>query len=276
MESIRSCFFNGVDIHSKKLSWVRWKNVMASKDKGGLRVSSLFALNQALMFKWVWRFISQSSSLWAMVIKALHGEDGKICKKVKSTYPSIWLNIIHEVELLKLQGIGLLSFVHSKFENVEESPKKTQAEVTEGSSKRTGQKLEQESAKKQKLAEQEQAKVANDDTAELKRCLEIVPEDDDDVAIEATPLSSKSPTIVDYKIYREGKKSYFKIIRADGNSQTSLTFRTMFKNFNKEDLEVLKGIVKERFKNTKPVDDMKNLLFQTLKTMFEPHVEYII
>nr|GEV29514.1 prostamide/prostaglandin F synthase [Tanacetum cinerariifolium] len=30
------------------------------------------------------------------------------------------------------------------------------------------------------------------------------------------------------------------------------------------------------FKKTKPVDDMENLLFQTLKTMFEPHVEDII
>nr|GEZ82810.1 hypothetical protein [Tanacetum cinerariifolium] len=119
----------------------------------------------------------------------------------------------------------------------------------------------QESAKKQKLAEQEQAKVVDDDIAKLKRCLEIVLEDDDDVEIEATPLSSKSPTIVNYKIYKEGKKSYFKIIRADGNSQNYLTFGTMFKNFNREDLEVLRSIVKERFKKTNPVDDMKNLLF---------------
>nr|GEU31799.1 hypothetical protein [Tanacetum cinerariifolium] len=158
-------------------------------------------------------------------------------------------------------------------ENVEESLKKTQVE---GSSKRAGQELEQEIVKKQKLAEREQAKVADDDTAELKRCLEIVLEDDNDVAIEATPLSSKSPTIVDYKIYKEGKKSYFKIIIADGNSQNYLTFGTMFKNFNREDLEVLRSIVKERFKKTKPVDGMENLLFQTLKTMFEPHVEDII
>nr|GFB49306.1 xylulose kinase-1 [Tanacetum cinerariifolium] len=43
----------------------------------------------------------------------------------------------------------------------------------------------------------------------------------------------------------------------------------MFKNFNREDLEVLRSIVKERFKKTKPVDDMENLLFQTLKTLFE-------
>nr|GEW96199.1 ribonuclease H-like domain-containing protein [Tanacetum cinerariifolium] len=111
---------------------------------------------------------------------------------------------------------------------------------------------------------------------ELKRCLEIVPVDDDDVAIKATPLSSKSPTIVDYMIYREGKKSYFKIIWADGNSQNYLTFGTMFKSFNREDLKFLRSIVKERFKKTKLVDDMDNLLFQTLKTMFEHHVKDII
>nr|GEW49984.1 hypothetical protein [Tanacetum cinerariifolium] len=138
------------------------------------------------------------------------------------------------------------TFVDVNTSNVEESLKKTQAKVTKGSSKKAGQELEQESTKKQKLVEQDQAKVADDDTAELKRCLEIVPKDDDDVAIEATPLSSKSPTIVDYKIYKKGKKSYFKIIRAVGNSQNYLTFGTMFKNFNEEDLEVLKSIVKER------------------------------
>ncbi|GJX36067.1 hypothetical protein Tco_0247624 [Tanacetum coccineum] len=38
-------------------------------------------------------------------------------KKVKSTYPSLWLNIIHEVELLKLRGIDLISFIHSKLGN---------------------------------------------------------------------------------------------------------------------------------------------------------------
>ncbi|GKB24120.1 hypothetical protein Tco_0863521, partial [Tanacetum coccineum] len=63
-------------------------------------------------------------------------------------------------------------------------------------------------------------------------------------AIEATSLSTKSPTIVDYKIHKEGKKSYFQIIRADGNSQMYLTFGKMLKNFDKEDLEVLWSIVK--------------------------------
>nr|GEV61407.1 hypothetical protein [Tanacetum cinerariifolium] len=129
------------------------------------------------------------------------------------------------------------------------------------SSKRPREELESDKSKKQKLDENVQAEVADDDNAKLKRCMEIVPENDDEVKIEATPLSSKSPTIVDYKIYKEGKKSYFNIIRAYENSQNYLTFGTMFKNFNREDLEVLRSIFKERFKKTKPVDDMENLLF---------------
>nr|GEV57903.1 reverse transcriptase domain, reverse transcriptase zinc-binding domain protein [Tanacetum cinerariifolium] len=146
-----------------------------------------------------------------------------------------------------------------------------QADIEE--EQRIGKQKEEEANIAMILDENVQAEVADDDTAELKRCLEIVPEDDDDVTIKATPLSFKSPTIVDYKIYKEGKKSYFKIIRADGNSQNYLTFGTMFKNFNREDLEVLRSIIKTRFKKTKPVNVMDNLLFQTLKTMFEHHVK---
>ncbi|GKB13693.1 RNA-directed DNA polymerase, eukaryota, reverse transcriptase zinc-binding domain protein [Tanacetum coccineum] len=89
-------FFNGNDPHGNKPSWVKWKNVLASKEKGGLGVSSLYALNRGLMLKWVWRFIAQSTSLWAQVIKAIHGDDRKIGKNVKSAYPSIWLDIVHE------------------------------------------------------------------------------------------------------------------------------------------------------------------------------------
>ncbi|GJX42127.1 hypothetical protein Tco_0257117 [Tanacetum coccineum] len=104
--------------------------------------------------------------------------------------------------------------------------------------------------------------------------IEMVKENDvDDVTIEATPLSTKSPTIVDYKIYKEGKKSYFQIIKADGNSQMYLTFGKMLKNFDREDLEVLWSIVKARFKKTEPVNYMDTFLHLNLKTMSEHHLE---
>ncbi|GJT21125.1 hypothetical protein Tco_0891062 [Tanacetum coccineum] len=108
------------------------------------------------------------------------------------------------------------------------------------------------------------------ESEELKQCLEIIP---DDVTIDAIPLSTKSQTIVDYKIYKEWKKSFFQIIRADGNSQMYLTFGKMLKNFNREDLEVLLSIVKARFKKTEPVNYMDNFLLLNLKTMFEHHIE---
>nr|GEW35632.1 hypothetical protein [Tanacetum cinerariifolium] len=112
------------------------------------------------------------------------------------------------------------------------SSKKAEAEIAqESSSKRARDELEQENAKKQ---------IENDnDFAELKRCLEIVPGNEDDVTIDATPLSSKSPTIVDYKIYKEVRKSYFQIIRADDHPQMYLTFSKILKNFNREDLETM-------------------------------------
>nr|GFA02544.1 RNA-directed DNA polymerase, eukaryota [Tanacetum cinerariifolium] len=47
--------FNGHETSSKKASWVQWNKVLVPKDNGGLGVSSLYALNRGLMFKWVWR-----------------------------------------------------------------------------------------------------------------------------------------------------------------------------------------------------------------------------
>nr|GEW02576.1 reverse transcriptase domain-containing protein [Tanacetum cinerariifolium] len=117
MESIRCHFFNGADLGGKKSMWVQWKNVLALKAKGDLGVSSLHALNRALMFKWVWRFTTQSTSLWTRVIKEIHGDDRKIGKSSKAAFSSIWLDIVHEMEMFKKQGIDVYSFIHKKLGN---------------------------------------------------------------------------------------------------------------------------------------------------------------
>ncbi|GKB02057.1 hypothetical protein Tco_0830101 [Tanacetum coccineum] len=139
------------------------------------------------------------------------------------------------------------TFVDYKTELVEESSKKAEAEQEESSKKaeaeiaqesslkRAGEELEQESSKKQKVEEDKESE-------ELKQCLKIVFDDGDDVTIDATHLSIKSPTI-------------------------------MLKNFDREDLEVLWSIFKARFKKTELVNYMDTLLLQNLKTMFEHHVE---
>ncbi|GJU90317.1 hypothetical protein Tco_1302740 [Tanacetum coccineum] len=90
--------------------------------------------------------------------------------------------------------------------------------------------IEKESAMKQKMDDDKEKE-------ELKQCFEIVPDDGDDVTIDATPLSVKI-LIFDYKIYQEGNKSFFQIIRADGKTQMYLTFSKMLKNFDREDFRL--------------------------------------
>nr|GEZ29439.1 RNA-directed DNA polymerase, eukaryota, reverse transcriptase zinc-binding domain protein [Tanacetum cinerariifolium] len=104
-EMIRSHFFNGHDISSKKASWVYWKKVLAHKDKGGLGVSSLYALNRGMMFKWVWRFLYHDKSLWASVIKAIHRVDGNIGKCSRTSNKSCWENILNEVKVTPRGGV---------------------------------------------------------------------------------------------------------------------------------------------------------------------------
>ncbi|GKC07142.1 RNA-directed DNA polymerase, eukaryota [Tanacetum coccineum] len=117
--SIRSRFFKGHDLGSNKASWVKWSNVLTSKEKGGLGVSSLYALNRGLLFKWVWKFYAQKTSLWARVIKAIHGVDGKVGKAINSGASSCWTSIVREVEVLKQQGVNFFEYLQLNMGNGE-------------------------------------------------------------------------------------------------------------------------------------------------------------
>ncbi|GJZ51999.1 hypothetical protein Tco_0606514 [Tanacetum coccineum] len=110
------------------------------------------------------------------------------------------------------------------------------------------------------------------ETAELKRLM-VVMTDEEEVALDAIPLVVKSPSIVDWIIHKEGKKSYYQIIRADGSSKMYLVFSHMLKSFDREDLETLYKLVKAKYGSTRPVEDLDSVLYGDLKTMFKPHVE---
>nr|GEY07350.1 RNA-directed DNA polymerase, eukaryota, reverse transcriptase zinc-binding domain protein [Tanacetum cinerariifolium] len=102
-----------------KASWVKWKSVLAFKEKGGLGVSSLSALNRALMMKWVWMFYSQKESLWVRVIKAIYDYDGQVGKVSKVGSRSCWRNIVNEVRILSNQSIKVLDYMWIKLGNEE-------------------------------------------------------------------------------------------------------------------------------------------------------------
>ncbi|GJX28569.1 hypothetical protein Tco_0236648 [Tanacetum coccineum] len=101
--------------------------------------------------------------------------------------------------------------------------------------------------------------------------MEIVP--DNEVAIDAIPLVTKPPIIVDRKIIKEGKMGYFQIIRADGSSKRYSSTIQMLQNIDREDLETLWKLVKAKHGLTRPEEGYERVLWGDLKVMFEPDVE---
>nr|GEX52924.1 hypothetical protein [Tanacetum cinerariifolium] len=115
--------------------------------------------------------------------------------------------------------------------------------------KRKTESSKEKAVKKQKLDEE---------VKELKKHLQIVPnDDDDDVYTKATPFALKN------------NKPFYKIIRADGSHQLFLSFLSLPRNFDREDLEVLWQLVKERFASLKPKNFSDDFLLTTLTYMFE-------
>nr|GEW34749.1 hypothetical protein [Tanacetum cinerariifolium] len=108
----------------------------------------------------------------------------------------------------------------------------------------------------------------NEEVEDLKRNLRIMPNENDDVYTEATPLARKVP-VVDYEIIEMNNKPYYKIIRADGTHQLYISFLTLLRNFDREDLEALWSLVKERFSTSKPKNFSDDFLLTTLGAMFE-------
>nr|GEU94618.1 hypothetical protein [Tanacetum cinerariifolium] len=132
-------------------------------------------------------------------------------------------------------------------------------------SKRAREEFEQENAKKQKIDDDKEI-------VELKQLEKIIP-DEEWVAIDVIPLAVKPQSIVEWKIHKEGKKSYYQIIKVDGSSKKYLVFSHMLKDFDKEDVETLWKLVKAKHGSILPEEDYERVLWGDLKVMFDSHVE---
>nr|GEV68523.1 hypothetical protein [Tanacetum cinerariifolium] len=119
---------------------------------------------------------------------------------------------------------SIVAFLEKGEEELEEEASKQ--------SKRKCKTSEEKATKKQKLDEE---------VEELKTHLQIVPNYEDDVYTEATPLALK----------------------------LFLSFINMLRNFDREDLEMLWKIIQERFASSEPKNFSDDSLLNALKTMFE-------
>ncbi|GJR52008.1 hypothetical protein Tco_1402529 [Tanacetum coccineum] len=155
--------------------------------------------------------------------------------------------------------------VKSKKET-EESSKGTEDELESDKSKKAESSEEKAKGSKKKILE-----VKVDDEAELKKHLVIVK--DDDIAINAIPLATKPPVIVEYKLLKEGILVHYQLIRADGSSKRYSSMIRMLQDISREDLETLWKLVKTKHGDTRLEDEHERVLWGDLKVMFEPDIK---
>ncbi|GJV02386.1 reverse transcriptase domain-containing protein [Tanacetum coccineum] len=127
--------------------------------------------------------------------------------------------------------------------------------------------LVKESSKKAEMLD-DSVEVEVDDEAEMKKHMEIV--FDDEVSIDAIPLATKPPIIIDWKIIKEGKMGNFQIIRADKSSRMYSSMIKILQNIDREDIKTLWKLVKAKHGNTRPEEAYERVLWGDLKVMFEP------
>ncbi|GKE04631.1 hypothetical protein Tco_1396649 [Tanacetum coccineum] len=168
---------------------------------------------------------------------------------------------IFEEEYRKLQTL------FKKHSEVSKSEKKRVAEealLQESFKKlRTSQALGSEPFQEQSTEESKE--LFEDD---LKKLLEIVPVEE--FKVEA--LQTKYP-IMDREIHTEDSRKYWKIIRVSNITEAYQSFEYLLKVFDREDLDTLWSLVKEKFRSAEPTEDMERALLVELKRIYEPDKE---
>ncbi|GJW24967.1 hypothetical protein Tco_0038778 [Tanacetum coccineum] len=171
------------------------------------------------------------------------------------------------------------SFVAMNLEAQESSGKKNESSsrkaeiVQDKSATRTVEKLESDKTKKQRVEEHVEAKESDDQKQdEMRQHMNIVA-DDEEIVIDAIPLSTKLLVLVEYKIVKERKIGHYLLIRADGSLKRYSSMIQMLQNIDREDLDTLWKLVKTKHGDIRPEEDYKRVLWGDSNVMFEPDIE---
>ncbi|GKA53670.1 hypothetical protein Tco_0746985, partial [Tanacetum coccineum] len=233
-----------------------WDNTQAMMDTDYQMAQQLQAKEQKQLS------IQEKSKLFVQLLEARKKHFAEMRARKKGTNHQIKLNKESYIDMFDKAFKRVNTFVDYKIELFEGSEKRagdsTKRAGTYRGVNEPSTELEQEVAKKQKI---DDAKVDNfQEESRMKEFMNIVP-DEEEVAIDAIPLATKPPCIVDWKIIKEGKISQFQIIRADGSSKRYSAFIHILRNFDKEDLETLWKLVKAKHGSTRLEEGYKRVLW---------------
>nr|GFA48820.1 putative ribonuclease H-like domain-containing protein [Tanacetum cinerariifolium] len=137
--------------------------------------------------------------------------------------------------------------------------------------KRKGTRFDQESLKKLKSSEEdiEEAKSTDEILEEkIKEMMQLIPIEE--VYVEALQVKH---SIIDWKVHKEGQRSYWKIIKLGESSACYKLFIDLLKHLDREDLNQLWILVKEYLSFRPASSDKEMKLWIELKRLYEPDPE---
>ncbi|GJZ13298.1 hypothetical protein Tco_0548528 [Tanacetum coccineum] len=153
-------------------------------------------------------------------------------------------------------------------EKIEEKDADIQKEMKEvvkesGAKRKKSLPRKRRTVKRQKLEEDAEKE-------ELKGFLDIIPREE--FAEDVESLSTKYP-IMDWKTYTLTENfMYYQIFRGDGSSKNYKVLSEMLEDFDRQDVEELYRLVKERYSASRP-KGYDLMLWGDLHTLFEPDEE---
>ncbi|GJT17227.1 putative ribonuclease H-like domain-containing protein [Tanacetum coccineum] len=89
------------------------------------------------------------------------------------------------------------------------------------------------------------------------------------IPINHVPVATKSPSIANYKIIKQGRKGVYQIVRENGTDMVYISFGAMLTDISRDDLTELYRIVMKKHGMNEPEDEFEKVLWEYLKNMFE-------
>lgn len=109
LEGIRRKFLWGVggSENCRKIPWIAWDKITASKENGGLGVGSLKSLNIGLLVKWWWRLRKEPTALWSKIVVGIHNLERKPPDNLSiKAIAGVWNNIAGVAKELQRAGLS--------------------------------------------------------------------------------------------------------------------------------------------------------------------------
>ncbi|GJV93051.1 hypothetical protein Tco_1540864 [Tanacetum coccineum] len=185
-------------------------------------------------------------------------EFDKLVKQVESFVP---LNIEATKAQLKRYGEELQTEISKKQrigdKNVSDTAEKVGKVKEEEPVKRVGKRKKQKARKGISIDKSPQGDSETDKEESVE-------------AMNPTPLDTKSNIVANWKIFQQGERSIYQIIRANGADTVYMSFGAMLKDFTREDLIELYRLVMQKYGTNRPEDAYDRVLWSDLRTMFDP------